>query len=321
MTSKSFFERIKALLAPFLRPPIFRLADFILWISSNNSPKIQENSIIILRTDAIGDYLLFRAFLHELRGAYPNFHITLLGNLVYKDFFNALDSGACDVSVWVDIPRFAKIFGSYIYKIRILRMLQQVSYTMLINPMHSRDRSNCLLAKHIHALEKIAPQGDCINLDPRLKARFDRIYTTLTPSTDGILFEFYRNKEFFEALLGRKLDTSAKLPKSPFISLPPQVAASLPKPYALLFIGASAAYRRWSIEHFAEVGIYLANECGLNIAICGGIAEQEDGEKLVLLIQSQSQRAIQNFCSRTSLVELGSCVYNGNHLGSIYPLS
>ena len=58
------------------------------------------------------------------------------------------------------------------------------------------------------------------------------------------MFEFYRNKEFFENLLEEKLDI-----KKPFINLKPKkLDFKLPNKYAILFIGASANFRKWDAK-------------------------------------------------------------------------
>lgn len=198
------------MLKSILRPILLPILEPCISILAYTKPKIhRQKSIVILRTDAIGDYLLFRAFLNEIRAAYPTYHITLIGNSAWRDLYECFDSAYCDECVWISTADFqTKRF----YKtIAILRHIKQIRYELLINPQHSRDKLNATIASHINALSKIAPQGDDVNLSPRKKAKHDRIYSTLTPSSPEILFEFYRNKEFFEQLLQKPLSTSPKL--------------------------------------------------------------------------------------------------------------
>ncbi len=228
--------------------------------------------------------------------------------------YEYFDSSYCDDCMWIHTADFqTKRF----YKtIAILRHIKQIRYELLINPQHSRDKLNATIASHINALSKIAPQGDDVNLSPRKKARHDRIYSTLTPSSPEILFEFYRNKEFFEQLLQKPLSTSPKL------HLPSPTPPHYKQPYSILFVGASAKYRRWSVKHFAEVGEYLIQTHKHNILICGGNGDVESGFYLEQLLQAKvkdCKQSIYNLTGKTTLVELVSLVYNGNHLGRFIP--
>lgn len=302
---------LKSILRPILLP-ILKLLEPCISILAYTKPKIhRQKSIAILRTDAIGDYLLFRAFLREVREAYPTYHITLLGNSAWRDLYECFDSAYCDECVWISTADFQA--RHIFYKIKVLRHIKQVGYELLINPQHSRDKINATFAQHINALSKIAPQGDDVNLSPRKKARHDRIYSTLTPSSPEILFEFYRNKEFFEQLLQKPLSTSPKL------HLPSPTPPHYKQPYSILFVGASAKYRRWSVEHFAEVGEHLMRVYKHNVLICGGNADIESGFYLEQLLQAKAKdckQSIYNLTGKTTLVELVSLVYNGSLLVS-----
>ncbi len=302
---------LKSILRPILLP-ILELLEPCISIFAYTKPKIhRQKSIVILRTDAIGDYLLFRAFLREVREAYPTYHITLIGNSVWKSLYEYFDASYCDDCMWIHTADFqTKRF----YKtIAILRHIKQIRYELLINPQHSRDKLNATIASHINALSKIAPQGDDVNLSPRKKARHDRIYSTLTPSSPEILFEFYRNKEFFEQLLQKPLSTSPKL------HLPSPTPPHYKQPYSILFVGASAKYRRWSVKHFAEVGEHLMRVYKHNVLICGGNADIESGFYLEQLLQAKvkdCKQSIYNLTGKTTLAELVSLVYNGSLLVS-----
>ena len=76
------------MLKPILREILEPIVELCINILAYTKPKIhRQKSIVILRTDAIGDYLLFRAFLSEVRKAYSNHHITLIGNSAWKPLY------------------------------------------------------------------------------------------------------------------------------------------------------------------------------------------------------------------------------------------
>lgn len=287
-------------------------------------PAPSPQSIAILRNDAIGDYLLFRNFLAQIKQSYPNYHLTFIANISYADLSYALDSKVVDEFIFLS-P--AKFMGNILYALKMLKILRSKEYAMLLNPIHSRDKCNILLSYLICAKQKFAPQGDSINLPLKLKIKNDSIYTRLFPSSKRVMFEFYRNEEFFSQFLAKKLHT--KLYIDPAL-LDYSLAESIKPPYIVLFIGASAEYRKWSIEHFAKVGIYVAKHYQYNIALCGGSEDKEAGLKLQTLLESaltHNEPKIHNFIGLSSLNQLGGIVYNGNllvsnetsaaHLGSI----
>lgn len=272
------------------------------------TPKIKDKpkSLIILRTDAIGDYLLFCNFFIVLREHYKDYSITLLGNIAYKDLCLSLNQSHINHFIFFNHKKFMK---NPLYSIKLLRELKSSRYEILLNPLQSRDFNNTLLAKCIYARAKYAPSGDCINLAKRLKDKSDRIYTRLFKSKDEIMFEFYRNKEFIENLFNKEINISARLDSTPFKKLPLKI-----ENYSILFIGASASYRKWSVEKFAKIGIYLAKTYNQNILICGGKEDMANADIVLKLINKelQSKAKIINLAGKTSLTELGSFVYNGN---------
>ena len=56
--------------------------------------KIKTGSLLLIRLDSIGDYVLFRNFIRELKTSekYKNHHITLLGNASWKAVAEKLDA-------------------------------------------------------------------------------------------------------------------------------------------------------------------------------------------------------------------------------------
>ena len=105
--------------------------------------------------------------------------------------------------------------------------------------------------------------GDLSNIRKWQKKTSDKYYTQLVEAQDEVMFEFNRNKEFFENLLETKLERT-----KPHIDLQQkELPFKLPQKYAILFIGASASFRKWDIEKFAEVGQYLKKKYDYELAI------------------------------------------------------
>ncbi|WP_297524679.1 glycosyltransferase family 9 protein, partial [Sulfurovum sp.] len=132
----------------------------------------------------------------------------------------------------------------------------------------------------------------------------DKYYTKLIPAKNDIIFEFYRNQEFFESLLVQKLDL-----QKPFIKLEPKkLNFELPKNYAILFIGASAKFRKWDIKNFVEVGEFLKEKYNYEMVLCGAPSDKEDADEF----NKYAKYDYIDLVGKTSLVDLLYVIYNGN---------
>lgn len=312
MKPSSLSHHIKRAIKPFAKSTFAILTKLFV-------RPIPPSKLLIIRTDAIGDYLLFRPFLSSIRETYPNYHITLLGNASYRDLALCFDRESIDTFLWFKPKSFSR---NIMYRICFLYKLKKMRFTLCLNPMYSRDIATSILISYVNAPNKIAPLGDCVNSTPAQKTYFDRFYTQLTPCAPQAMFEFYRNMEFFTHAINLQTQPSPYINASTLPSLSSCFVDSAPlhaKSYSVLFIGASAAYRKWSIEHFAKIGSYLATHYHQHIIICGGIEDRANASHLQSLITNNTQShntkpQILNLAGKTSLTALGSLVYNGNYL-------
>lgn len=258
--------------------------------------EITPNSILLIRLDAIGDYALFRNFIEPLRKnkKYKEYKITLLGNSAWKDLALELDSDFIDKFIWLDRDRFNK---NMLYRYEKLQEIASIGYEIIINPTYSRDffvSDN--IVKVVNANEKIGSMGDLSNMKIWQKAISDKYYTKLLDAKDEIMFEFYRNREFFENLLQAKLNI-----KKPLIGLKERkLNFILPKKYAVVFIGSSAKHRKWSAKSFAETAIFIKENYGYEIVLCGGLGDVGD----VFEFHDSCNKPYVDLVGKTGLVEL-----------------
>ena len=61
---------------------------------------IRPNSLLLIRIDAIGDYILFRNYIEVLKNSakYKDYKITLVGNIAWKSIAEELDSATLYLS-------------------------------------------------------------------------------------------------------------------------------------------------------------------------------------------------------------------------------
>ncbi|RAX52435.1 hypothetical protein CCY99_07235 [Helicobacter sp. 16-1353] len=306
-----------------------------------------STQIAIIKVDAIGDYILFRNFLCELK-SHLDSNLSLICNESYKELALKLDSKIVDNFIFISRP---KMMRSLLYRLKTLFFLESLRFDILLNPTFSKCIISEALANHINAGESVAPIGNTANLSTKNLLKENKKYTKLLANKSGNLFEFYRNMEFFEQFLGVKLDTklfidSAFLPSFEIL----RDKFSLIKPYSILFIGASSPNRKWSAENFAKMARHIL-ERKYNIVICGLSEDCLNAEKIINLAQGKYAESgaeskiestlkiakdsamkstlnsktdsapdspetpqIKNLCGKTTLLELAGIVYNGNHM-------
>ncbi len=270
------------------------------------SKKIQKNTILLIRLDAIGDYVLFRNFIKLLKenDRYKCCKITLLGNKIWKDLAQNLDSQYISNFIWIDRKKFNK---NIIYRYKKLQEILSNGYEIVLSPVYSREFFyEDTIVRLINAREKIGSLGDLSNIEKWQKKIGDKFYTRLIAAKKEITFEFYRNKEFFENFLSTVLSI-----RKPYINLKSwQTSVELPEKYAILFIGASSSLRKWDIGRFARVGECLKAEYGYDIVLCGA---QSDVEDAIEFSREFSGNYI-NLVGKTSLMDLLYIVRSGSFL-------
>ena len=260
------------------------------------SKKISPNSILLIRLDAIGDYVLFRNFIKILKESpkYKNYEFTLLGNPAWKSLVNEFDKIYIDNFIWLDRNLF---ITDYKYRYKQLKMITSKGYKVVLSPVYSRNfLVEDLIVKSIYAQQKIGYDCDLRNMKIWQKKISDKYYTRLIEGSDDILFEFDRNKEFFQKLL----DDDIKIEKPSFQLTSKKNNFNLAKKYAILFIGANEKFRQWDIENFVQIGSFLKSYYHYEIVLCGG----QTDEILAQKFKKYSDYDYTNLVGKTSLIEL-----------------
>jgi ADP-heptose:LPS heptosyltransferase len=251
---------------------------------------IKPNTLLLLKLDSIGDYILFRNFIQLLKTSdkYKNYTITLCGNTWWKELSEHLDTGYIDEFIWVD---YAKL-NTFSYQLKLIRELHSKAYEVLIHPTYSRDPFSDNVAIHSGAKYKIGYEGDLVNITKIQKDKNNLSYTTLVPSSSPFLFEFYRNRYFFEQVLMEKITLS-----KPELNYHSVVSGNK----IIICPGAKDSFRRWSPQQFAE----LCNKLNTNFennefVICGSQADNAAATAIMI----NSGINFTNYVGKLSLVEL-----------------
>ena len=185
--------------------------------------------LLVLRPDAIGDYLLFRPWLRWLREASPwaGWRIVLAGNQVWRDLAIEFDADCFDEALWIERRRLMR---RPVFFFRVARRLRRFRADLLLYPVVSREVSGDLLVRASGARQAIAAECDGINLDRRMARLADRWYTRLLPVVSRG-FEFHRTRSF-SAL---SLAVSGRIFPGIPVSLLQRGMRASPERYVMLF--------------------------------------------------------------------------------------
>lgn len=268
---------------------------------------IRENkktkSILIIRIDAIGDFILWLDSAQHFRKIYPDKKIVLLGSQTWTDLAKKFPYWD---EVW-ELDR-RKFYRSLPYRAQLLRKVRKAGFDVVIQTTYSREfLYGDAIVRISGARKKIGSVGDCYNIRPIEKKISDRFYTQLIPATPKPLMELQRNAEFV-----RGLDYIFQpglpdiMPAAQGINNP--VANS--SPYFVLFPGASQTRRQWPIEKFSEVASLVFHETGMSAVVCGGVTERQLGEALIAFMDIP----VVNMVGETSLAELVAVIRDAQFL-------
>ncbi|MCS6956113.1 MAG: glycosyltransferase family 9 protein [Candidatus Calescibacterium sp.] len=288
-------KKILSGLKTIIKLLLYRLIDFLLPVPG----KIRPNTLLLVRLDEIGDYVLFRNFIEMLKRSekYKNYSVTLVGNMAWKDLSEKLDGKFIDKFIWIDKKKFDK---NLLYRYKKLKEIRSNGHEVVIAPVYSRDFFyNDSIVRIVNAKEKIGNSGNLANMKKWQKILGDKYYTKLIPSRDEVMFEFYRNREFFENLLEEKLNING-----PFIDPPDDESIIRVKgKYAVIFIGAKVTKKRWSIKNFVEIAKHLKDKYQYEIVLSGGSDVLRDASLFMELFP------VIDLVGKTSLLELVNILY------------
>jgi ADP-heptose:LPS heptosyltransferase len=136
-----------------------------------------RNNVLIIRTDLIGDYILFTPTLKYLKNKYQDMNISLL----LQDTVGGL---ACDNPYIDDIITFnkKKYQLNIFYKLKFLWRIRIRKYKIVLNAVYSRDIISDEVVLWSCGEEKIGWDTIMPNLYSDEKKRNDRIYSHLLSS-------------------------------------------------------------------------------------------------------------------------------------------
>ncbi|TGN18295.1 glycosyltransferase family 9 protein [Leptospira idonii] len=293
----------------------------------------KKQRLLVMKIDAIGDYILFRNFLSVLKAdiAYKDYDFYIFGNIQWKEIYEAYDADFAIKAIWFDRSRHK----NHLYLFWLLIRLSLISADLFLQPTHSRDFWCDFFSRRTPARKKISSFGDDTNIGTDAKKRSDDFFDVLLPVKFLYEFEFLRNREFFSLLLEKEIKIS-----KPSISF----SKIDGKPYVSIFLGASSSLKQFEKEKlFLFLKELASHDRNLKFVLLGSPKEKQ----MLELFPFSDFPNLENMCGKTSLVQLidqiGNstasicydssgvhiavatgvdkvvCISNGNHYGRFIP--
>lgn len=260
-------------------------------------------TVLLIRLDAIGDFILWLDSAQHFKKIYPDKKIILLGNKVWTDLAKKLPYWD---EVWpLDRQKFNR---NPLYRLDFLRKIRKAGFEVVIQPTYSKEfLYGDAIVRISGARKRVGSIGDCSNIRPLEKRISDKFYTRLIPATPHPLMELKRNAEF---MCGLGMSMEAGLPdlslaikgvKNPLDNL---------SDYYVLFPGASWSGKQWPITCFAAMTDKIYRQGRLTAVVCGSPDEQGLAESLV----SHINVPVMNMTGKTNLVELSVIIKDASFL-------
>jgi ADP-heptose:LPS heptosyltransferase len=241
----------------------------------------KKRTLLILKLDGIGDYVLFRNYIEVLKNSsrFRNYEITLCGNVIWKSLAERFDKDSVNKFIWVDLNEI----HSFRYRFKLYYKMQRQGFELLLHPTFSRTNFADAVARYCGAKYKIGYDGDYTNQTPEKKKENDLIYDKLIESKSEWRFEFYRYRDFFETLLSVKIN-----------KLKPDLSCNnlSEEKYIIICPGGTELYKRWSPANFAALSMLLKEDFpDKSFLVCGSSKDRSGAEDII----------------RTSTVEFQDC--------------
>jgi ADP-heptose:LPS heptosyltransferase len=279
-----FYTRFKFMLIRKIAPLMSRL----IYIGK----PVNRNTLLVIKCDGIGDYLLFRNYLGAIRNSekYKGWKVYLLTTKACRDFVREIDMDYIDGCFWYGDDFFLKW-----ELVALIFRLNKIRPETVFYPNFSRKFSVDWLVRNIKALNKIGVDGDTVNEPLKIKRRMDRYYTMLIPATKVQLHEFERNREIVEYFTG-----AASHIRCPFIET---TRTNHNGGNIVVFCGGSSPARRWDAGHFQALCNGLAREKDTVVILSGGKDAVSEANAIAAGIKIVDHNFTNN-TGETSLIQL-----------------
>lgn len=272
---------------------IFKVSQLFRFLGKFRKP---AKRILIIKTDAIGDYILFRNFIEVVSRSekFKDHEVDLFGNTLWQDLALKFDGP------FVNRFFFTNPEALYYAPLKTFKLGWQLytrNYEAVLQPTYSRTLINDGIAGLAAAKQVLGFESDTERIYPKYKIKTDKFYTEKLPLPQSVFFEFDRSRFFFETVLKQVVDLYG-----PYLPVNEKKNSGV-----VIFPGAGVVKRSWEREKFVELIRLIKANSSEQIILAGGPAEAAIGD---YLMESFPAANLSNQINQTSLTELVELIAN-----------
>ncbi len=253
--------------------------------------------LVLIKTDEIGDYILFRTLFRYFRDSskYQGYKITLIGSDSWKSLYEVYDGGIFDDVIWLNKKRF---FKDLAYRFRLLIHTRKLAASDVINCIFSRSTDlDDALAFVTTGREKTAMKCNNSNRLTRQANQNSFVYSFVIDAGDQTIFDY------LAILAITDIPISIDLRVSTYQKF-------VPKDYYVLFIGAGNPERRWPTTYFVDTAQYISSKSKLTPVICGGPPDKAEAENFTRTYSGQAL----DYAGKTTLPEMIEIIHGAKFI-------
>ncbi len=286
------------------------LYDGVLFLATKGIRRKTSKKLLIVKTDEIGDFILWRNFLQEMVSAerFHNYEIHFCGNKSWRNLFETFDQSNVQQTYWLEKIKFKK---NLFYRFQFLHAIYLQGFSLVINPIFSRDKRNDdSIVRSANSPHTIGMYANRESLHSYEEGYDKNIYTELFQYPAKPIFEFYRNQYFTEFITGKVSQVTNTI--VPIHQLPPP-PSQVPEKYLVIFPGSRNKTRTWPIENFVTVANHLFIQYQFTAVICGAAGDSVYTKDFCL----QYRHPTIDLTGKTTLIEMLTLLQNAQCLLSV----
>jgi ADP-heptose:LPS heptosyltransferase len=265
-----------------------------------------DKTIVFIRLDAIGDFLLVLPYLKEIKKCFHHSDdvTILIGNILWKDLGEYFLRDTFARFIWIDRKKYK---NNIYYRIKMNQCLSKISANKVMDSAYNRDYIyNDSVIRAISANRKIGWMGETVGVFPVLSRLSQKSYTELLENVDYPL-EVDKQLHFFKHVLKMEINPSYKInSKVGDIS-----KYGLPENYCVIVPGASWHGREWNIDKFAVCSDYINSKFDRVTVLIGSSSENSKYDKIKKTAKTQN---IINCIGKTNLLDMIEIIRNADLL-------
>jgi ADP-heptose:LPS heptosyltransferase len=266
----------------------------------NDNPTDTDNgNVVLVRLDAIGDFIMSYSIFKEYRNYYKDKHIILICSLACKVL--AEEWKIADEIYPIDMNRYRKDKD---YFVSVNNGIGNITTNMVIQLASHRSVYMEYLVGLIKSNMKIALKRD--NNKSIVRKSWNKVYNVLVPYEGMMDFDIKKNFYLFNYI--------TKQNKEVYQALLPQISMSPIKcdNYFIVAQGGSFQAKKWDNEKYSSVINYILQSIGIKCCLIGGSGDLEDGNEICSKVKDKDK--LINLIGKTTLTECIEIIRGANFI-------